>query len=56
MRRILALCGLPRAIDGAQTTLAAVLSKGRFWQAFRTVPINERQRLMLNGLLDGFEG
>jgi Fic family protein len=47
---------LSRAIDGAQTTLAAVLAKARFWQAFRAVPINERQRLMLNRLLGGFEG
>ena len=28
----------------------------RFWQALRAVPLNERQRLMLNRLLDGFEG
>ena len=46
---------LGRAIDGAQTTLAAVLQKARFWQAQRDRPINERQRLMLNRLLDGFE-
>ncbi len=50
------LACLGRAIDGAQTTLAAVLAKARFWQAFRTVPINERQRVMLNRLLGGFEG
>jgi len=47
---------LGRAIDGAQTTLAAVLRKARFWEAVRGVPMNERQRLMLNRLLDGFEG
>ncbi len=50
------LACLGRAIDGAQTTLAAVLSKARFWQAFRAVAVNERQRLMLNRLLNGFEG
>lgn len=50
------LACLGRAIDEAQTTLAAVLSKGRFWQSFGAVPINERQRLILNRLLDGFEG
>jgi len=50
------LACLGRAIDGAQTTLAAVLAKARFWQAFRAEPINERQRLMLNRLLGGFEG
>ncbi|MBI3050162.1 MAG: Fic family protein [Acidobacteria bacterium] len=47
---------LGRAIDGAQTTLAAVLHKARFWQAQHDILINERQRLMLNRLLDGFEG
>lgn len=47
---------LGRAIDGAQTTLASVLRKARFWQTLRDVPINERQRLMLNRLLDGFDG
>ena len=47
---------LGRAIDGAETTLSAVLRKARFWEANRDVTINERQRLMLNRLLDGFEG
>lgn len=47
---------LGRAIDGAQTTLGGVLSKARFWEKFAAVPINERQRLVLNRLLDGFEG
>jgi Fic family protein len=47
---------LGRAIDGAQTTLAAVLHTARFWQAVRDVPLNDRQRPVLNRLLDGFEG
>jgi len=47
---------LGRAIAGAETTLAAVLRKARFWQEHRDVPINDRQRVMLNRLLDGFEG
>ena len=47
---------LGRAIDGAETTLAAVLRKARFWQQHRDVRLNERQRLMLNRLLDGFAG
>jgi len=47
---------LGRAIDGAQTTLAAVLSKARFWESIAGVAINERQRMVLNRLLDGFEG
>ena len=50
------LACLGRAIDGARTTLSAVLQKARFWQTLRDVPINERQRVVLNRLLDGFEG
>ncbi|MBI2689661.1 MAG: Fic family protein [Acidobacteria bacterium] len=45
-----------RAIDGAQTALSAVLSKAQFWDRVRGIPMNERQRLVLNKLLDGFEG
>lgn len=47
---------LGRAIDGAQSTLAGVLGKARFWQTFGTIPINDRQRRVINRLLDGFEG
>jgi Fic family protein len=50
------LACLDRAIDSAEITLAAVLRKARFWQANGNVPINDRQRLILNRLLDGFEG
>lgn len=49
------LC-LGRAIDGAQTALSAVLGKARFWESTEGVPLNERQRSMLNRLLDGIEG
>ena len=47
---------LGRAIEGSQETLAAVIRKARFWETVRTVPLNERQRMILNRLLDGFEG
>jgi Fic family protein len=47
---------LGRAIDGAQTTLGSVLAKARFWDAIAGIAINDRQRLVLNRLLDGFEG
>jgi Fic family protein len=47
---------LGRAIDGAQATLGAILSKARFWERIKAVPLNERQRIVLNRLLDGFEG
>jgi Fic family protein len=47
---------LGRAIKGAQTTLGAVLAKARFWESLSDVTINDRQRLVLNRLVDGFEG
>jgi Fic family protein len=50
------LACLGRAINGAQAMLSVVLHKARFWQSLRDAPINERQRLLLNRLLDGFEG
>ena len=47
---------LGRAIDGAQTTLGAVLAKARFWDRLQGLPLNDRQHLVINRLLDGFEG
>jgi Fic family protein len=47
---------LGRAIDGAQTTLAAVLAKASFWERIREVSLHERQRMVINRLMDGFEG
>ena len=47
---------LGRAIDGAQATLSAVLSKALFWERIKGVQLNDRQRLVINRLLDGFEG
>jgi Fic family protein len=46
---------LGRAVDGSQT-LGAVLTKARFWERIQGVHLNERQRLVLNRMLDGFEG
>jgi len=47
---------LDRAIDGAQNTLAAVLAKARFFERIQGISLNERQNLILNRLLEGFEG
>ena len=47
---------LDRAFDGADTILAVVLRKARFWQMYARETFNERQTAMLNRLLDGFEG
>jgi len=50
------LACLGRAIEGAQATLGNVLSKARFWDAVGDSPLNTRQRLVLNRLLEGFDG
>ena len=50
------LACLERAFDRAETILAAVLSKARFWDRFTGTEFNERQRSMINRLLNGFEG
>jgi len=47
---------LGRAIDDAQNTLSAVLVKARFWERLHGFSFNQRQRLLLNRLLDGLEG
>jgi len=47
---------LGRAIDNAQSALGSVLVKARFWEHARNLAVNDRQRLVLNRLLDGFEG
>ena len=47
---------LGRAISGTESTLAAVIRKAHFWEKNDRKTINERQKLMLNKLLDGFEG
>lgn len=50
------LCCLGRAFDGTEATLEAVMRKARFWERFAQISINDRQRAVLNRLLDGFEG
>ena len=47
---------LTRAIDGAQAALSGVIGKARYWEKLRDVPLNERQRLVINRMLEGFEG
>jgi Fic family protein len=47
---------LGRAIDGAHLTLKVVIDKARFWDRIKDVQLNERQRSVINRLLDGFEG
>ena len=47
---------LGRAIDGAQSNLGAIMVKARFWERHRELSLNNRQKGVLNKLLDGFEG
>jgi Fic family protein len=47
---------LGRALDGAETILASVLRKAKFWEMHAGDSFNGRQRTMLNRILDGFEG
>lgn len=50
------LARLDEAFEQAEETLSSVINKTRFWDAIENTPLNERQRLVLNRLLDGFEG
>ena len=47
---------LDRAFDGAEAIIGNVLQKAEFWKRHGASPPSDRQRLMLNRLLDGFEG
>ena len=48
------LACLGSSIDYAEIDLASVLAKARFWERNAGIPINERQRTVINHLLDGF--
>lgn len=45
-----------RALDTTELTLQMVSFKAGFWKQHAGTPLNTRQVLMLNKLLDGFEG
>ncbi len=47
---------LDRAFDGAETILGSVLAKARFWERHGGERFNDRQRRLVNRVLDGFEG
>jgi Fic family protein len=44
------------SLSASDSTLSRVLSKARFWEKQATTALNDRQRLMINKLLDGFDG
>jgi Uncharacterized conserved protein len=47
---------LDRAFNGVETILVGVLRKAAYWDAWSELPLNDRQKLILNKLLDGFDG
>ena len=47
---------LNRALIAAEKELSAVLYKARFWDHIKEFDLNNRQRKMINHLLDDFEG
>lgn len=50
------LACLLRAVQGADALLAGMLDKAQFWQRWAGTPLNARQTLVLNRVLDGMEG
>lgn len=45
-----------KSLTSAEITLAGVIRKARYWEFLGTKILNERQKLLLNKLLDKFEG
>ncbi len=45
-----------RALKATEQTLLRIYQKADFWDRHKDTILNSRQRLMLNKLLDGFEG
>ncbi len=50
------LNSLSQAIDGSEEILNKVLAKTKFWQRANQFQINERQRKVINLMLENFEG
>ncbi len=47
---------LDRALSATDQTLSNVMQKARFWNTHKDASLNERQRVMIQKLLDGFIG
>ena len=50
------LACLYRALQSTEKTIQHILRKAEFWEIHKETVLNSRQRLMLNKLLEGFEG
>ncbi len=47
---------LERAIAASEETLSSIIKKSCFWDFLHTKSLTDRQKMMINKLLDGFEG
>lgn len=47
---------LKNALHQSEKTLAAILQKADFWKKHQQSQLNERQKIIINMLLDGFDG
>jgi len=47
---------LDRAIDNAGELLGGVIRKAKLWSRINLDPVNDRQRLVIKRMLDGFQG
>lgn len=47
---------LERAFDATEVTLSSIMHKADFWNVNADKTINDRQKLIVNKMLDGFEG
>lgn len=50
------LACLDRALTRAEEALTAVTLKAKLWEIINLRPVNERQRAIINRLIDGFQG
>jgi Fic family protein len=47
---------LQSSLKASNKLLEGVLAKAGFWEQHKNIPLNDRQRLLLNKVIDGFEG
>ena len=47
---------MKNALLVSENATAQILDKAKFWEIHKNTPINERQRLIINKLFDGFDG
>lgn len=50
------LACLDRALTLSEQTLSKIMFKAKFWETHQLVSLNERQRKLINKLMDGFDG